>query len=162
MTNHVKTVRRALLNGRFYGERTIGGPEGLAARLMPFVSTTGNLVAERTKAEPVRTFWGAWLQPHARTNLSEHKWIYVVWCYATPIVAVREDGYVWEADRADLVNWSNTTSRHLGAVSPWLGKEWSCPCGYDSFLECAVARAKEETPDNPQSWLYVSGDGKHL
>lgn len=156
--DYIKTVKSATVNG--YGPRSIGGSDGLLSWLAPFVVGSKTLRSERLAGEPIRSQWGSWLESHARKLLADHRWIYVVWCYGTPIGAVREDGYTWIASRADLTGWSVTTSHHVGAVQAWMG-HGECPCGHESYTACAVARAKEETPESPRGWMIIE-EGRHI
>lgn len=120
----MKTIKRALLHGMYDNPRTIGGPSGLLARMVPFESTTKNFRAERRLPTDVLyggPFGFGWLSAAAYKKLYEADPIYIVWCYNTPVAWVPLGKEPYVVVREDMDDWSLATTRHVGMCSAWLG-----------------------------------------
>lgn len=125
----MEIVKNALSRTGYMGDpRKVAGPDGLAANLTPFDSTTGKLWARRydgsRSVESLGRYNGYYsdfmVRRYAMGGLSndyeERGPLYVVYSYGTPIVWLNGWGEMVEGD-----DYSQTTKQHKSQVTPWLG-----------------------------------------
>lgn len=126
-------VKNALAKrGMFDNPRKVGGPDGLAARLVPFTSSSGNLWARRydgtSRVEMLGRHAGSRDDFSVKVGDEAYGPVYVVYSYNTPIAWVDWLGEVHQSP----YKYSVTTTQHMGQLT-WLGQK-NVPINRDGDL----------------------------
>lgn len=142
----MEIVKRAKIKqGITYSDpKSVGGPEGLLAKLVPFDSQ-GAMWARRFEGDPwsrkvSNTFNGPWdrLEP----SFLHKRPLYVVWSYQTPIGFVTCCGSTYVPDE----KYSTTTTHHQNLVKVWMGfrSVWS---DQDQTFICPMTQAVRDAEE---------------
>lgn len=140
----VKTIKRALTNSMFGQERSVAGPDGLLANLIPFDSGSkyGGYPTMRARRFDGQLTMGqrgyntGVLHPAEAAAFRAANAIYVVWSYWTPIAWVDASGKQYYAQ----TSYGVTTARHKRMSASWMASK-GCDKHMDDGALCAAFAA---------------------